>query len=210
MRCKKYYQYIWLDIININQNARNITAELEIVPIVYTTANNHAFISRSDLIRGWCYFEYLLRTSVFSNNLYTFFIERKSELRQDFYFLEELAIHSLNEHILQETFRYSRTKFTVENDRKFVENEIIKRFGSLEKAEDFAMRAFINSDTGEYYGTNQFKQKPSEENIESLLAVAKKHDINVTRELINSFVEKEMARPESERKVLLAENRFKL
>lgn len=49
--------YLWIDIVNINQNAKDVNAELSILPSIYKNFDRHFIISFESFFRGWCLFE---------------------------------------------------------------------------------------------------------------------------------------------------------
>lgn len=53
-------EYIWLDIVCINQNSKNIKEDLEILPIVYENSKNHFILTCKCFERSWCIFEIMI------------------------------------------------------------------------------------------------------------------------------------------------------
>ncbi len=132
--------YVWLDIVNINQNSRNLSEELTIVPTVYTTAEYHILISKENLRRGWCFFECALRTSAIhsNNNLKSTHIPERDDV------FEEAAENflKLKAVIRKAIFKFQNSKFTEESDREFVKNKIDQLLGSVSEAEYLMLKAF--------------------------------------------------------------------
>ncbi len=49
--------YLWIDIVNINQNAKNIVEELHVLPYIYKGCTKHVISISECFTRGWCLFE---------------------------------------------------------------------------------------------------------------------------------------------------------
>lgn len=54
-------RFVWLDIVNVNQNSRDIVAELSILPEIYGSASRHVIAGFDCFSRGWCLFEIAMR-----------------------------------------------------------------------------------------------------------------------------------------------------
>ena len=154
-------------------------------------------ISRSDLQRGWCYFEYALRThaiqeqmkSVDSWNVpVTYFPEMGTDLT-DFWFLQHVqGGRNIAKFAREESFRYSRTQFTVEDDRGFVVEEIKKLFGSVENAENLVKEAFSILESAGGPQTPRRTAKPTAETIERVKRLQEEHKIEIPQELMDELI----------------------
>ena len=184
---KKPDGHIWLDIININQNARNINKELDIIPTVYKNAQKHIMISRSDLTRGWCYFEYAIRTKAFPYGG-TIFPEQHNDISKAVVYLKDFeGTEQVRDYIRQETFRFSRTKFTVESDRENVSQRIVDLFENLESAEKQAKDAFYNEDWINMQSAPLHPKFVTMDEIENLVEVAAKFNIIIPEYILDGL-----------------------
>ena len=59
--------YIWLDIININQNSKDIVQELKILPTIYRHPLHKIVNIGTAIQRGWCCYEIAIHNAADSN-----------------------------------------------------------------------------------------------------------------------------------------------
>ena len=184
---------VWLDIVNINQNARNIATELLVIRKVFTSASQHIMISREDLSRGWCFFEYALRNSVIQNTYddrdkLTWFPEKSHQMTEDFLFLQDLNnMENMHDFIKTESFRFYKTEFTVESDRDIIESEILKLFGSVEVVEEKIKESFASQGQLSLLPSNKPKTSLNQRHINLTIETARKHNIIIPEFLFKTL-----------------------
>lgn len=53
-------EYIWIDIVCIDQNSKNIVEDLKMLPLVYKNSQNHFILTCKCFERAWCTYEIMI------------------------------------------------------------------------------------------------------------------------------------------------------
>eukprot|EP00128_Syssomonas_multiformis_P005808 Colp12_sorted_trinity150504_noHs@28603 len=124
-------EFVWLDIININQNSRHIGLDLACLPLIYQSAKFHIVSSLIAYERGWCCYEIAVRGS--SGQQCTPFIEPQDLARQiDIRVLDPNGDHTGFVTGKMSEVCFKNAKFTVESDRDHILKAILESFGTVE------------------------------------------------------------------------------
>jgi hypothetical protein len=122
---------MWLDIVNLNQNAKDITAELSIIPMIYKENDRHRIFSLECFFRGWC----LLEICTANEDNFSFMSELITEDGDyNLIFNSNKIVDSHSDRdFIAENVDFKACKFTVEGDRTYVTDEIIKKYKSIDQ-----------------------------------------------------------------------------
>ncbi len=127
--------FIWLDIININQNSKDILQELQILPAIYKHENHKVINLGAALQRGWCCFEIAVHNAD---------VKKKSALgfgREQLHALHKAvqqhgSFEDLKRAVGVTNPEFEKCMFTVEKDREQVYNEVINGFKDVKTFND--------------------------------------------------------------------------
>ncbi len=124
--------YVWLDIININQNSKDIVKELEILPKIYKHDTHKIINIHNAIRRGWCCYEIAVHNANTKKLSYLAFSKpHLAKLKAAV--LEKKSNPELKDTIgIAEPADFRKCNFSVESDRQYVEAAVIEMFKDIE------------------------------------------------------------------------------
>lgn len=122
--------YVWLDIVNINQNSKDIVADLSILPKIYKEFDRHYVFSFESFYRGWCLLEICV-----ANEEAPYFVSEPQIFDSDYnmvYNNRKICDNNNPIDFVVEDVDFQKCKFSVESDRQYVTDVVLQRYGSID------------------------------------------------------------------------------